>query len=36
MVGQLVACYGSVDRYLGMLAATLGEWSARSSTSSAR
>jgi DNA-binding CsgD family transcriptional regulator len=26
MVGQLVACYGSVDRYLGMLAATLGEW----------
>ena len=26
MVGQLVACYGSVDRYLGMLATTLGEW----------
>jgi DNA-binding CsgD family transcriptional regulator len=26
MIGQLVACYGSVDRYLGMLAATLGEW----------
>ena len=26
MIGQLVACYGSVDRYLGMLATTLGEW----------
>jgi DNA-binding CsgD family transcriptional regulator/tetratricopeptide (TPR) repeat protein len=26
MIGQLVACYGSVDRYLGMLAATLREW----------
>lgn len=26
MIGQLVACYGPVDRYLGMLAATLGEW----------
>lgn len=26
MIGQGVACYGSVDRYLGMLAATLGEW----------
>lgn len=26
MVGHLVACYGSADRYLGMLAATLGEW----------
>jgi DNA-binding CsgD family transcriptional regulator len=26
MIVQLVACYGSVDRYLGMLAATLGEW----------
>jgi DNA-binding CsgD family transcriptional regulator len=25
MIGQLVACYGSADRYLGMLAATLGE-----------
>jgi DNA-binding CsgD family transcriptional regulator/tetratricopeptide (TPR) repeat protein len=25
MIGHLVACYGSVDRYLGMLAATLGE-----------
>jgi DNA-binding CsgD family transcriptional regulator/tetratricopeptide (TPR) repeat protein/Mrp family chromosome partitioning ATPase len=25
MVGHLVACYGSADRYLGMLAATLGE-----------
>jgi DNA-binding CsgD family transcriptional regulator len=25
-VGHLVACYGSADRYLGMLAATLGEW----------
>jgi DNA-binding CsgD family transcriptional regulator len=26
MIGQLVACYGSVDRYLGMLATTLGDW----------
>ena len=26
MVGHLVAFYGSADRYLGMLAATLGEW----------
>ncbi|MBV9607854.1 MAG: AAA family ATPase [Solirubrobacterales bacterium] len=26
MVGHLVAWYGSADRYLGMLAATLGEW----------
>jgi DNA-binding CsgD family transcriptional regulator/tetratricopeptide (TPR) repeat protein len=26
MVAGLVACYGSVDRYLGMLATTLGEW----------
>jgi DNA-binding CsgD family transcriptional regulator/tetratricopeptide (TPR) repeat protein len=26
MIGQGVACYGAVDRYLGMLAATLGEW----------
>jgi DNA-binding CsgD family transcriptional regulator/tetratricopeptide (TPR) repeat protein len=26
MIGSLVACYGAVDRYLGMLAATLGEW----------
>jgi DNA-binding CsgD family transcriptional regulator len=26
MIGHGVACYGSVDRYLGMLAATLGEW----------
>ena len=25
MVGHMVACYGAVDRYLGMLAATLGE-----------
>jgi DNA-binding CsgD family transcriptional regulator/tetratricopeptide (TPR) repeat protein len=25
MIGHLVACYGAVDRYLGMLAATLGE-----------
>jgi DNA-binding CsgD family transcriptional regulator len=25
MVGHLVACYGSADRYLGMLAATLGD-----------
>jgi class 3 adenylate cyclase/DNA-binding CsgD family transcriptional regulator/tetratricopeptide (TPR) repeat protein len=25
MVGYLVACYGAADRYLGMLAATLGE-----------
>ena len=26
IVGQLVACYGSVERYRGMLATTLGEW----------
>jgi DNA-binding CsgD family transcriptional regulator/tetratricopeptide (TPR) repeat protein len=26
MVGHLVMCYGAADRYLGMLAATLGEW----------
>ena len=26
MIGHLVACHGSADRYLGMLAATLGEW----------
>src|SRR4051794_39961186 len=26
MIGQLVSCYGAADRYLGMLAATLGEW----------
>jgi DNA-binding CsgD family transcriptional regulator len=26
MVGHLVMTYGSADRYLGMLAATLGEW----------
>jgi DNA-binding CsgD family transcriptional regulator len=26
MVGHVVACYGAADRYLGMLAATLGEW----------
>jgi DNA-binding CsgD family transcriptional regulator len=26
MVGHLVACYGAADRYLGMLATTLGEW----------
>jgi DNA-binding CsgD family transcriptional regulator len=26
MIGQLVACYGSVERYLGMLAATLNDW----------
>jgi DNA-binding CsgD family transcriptional regulator len=25
-VGHLVACYGAADRYLGVLAATLGEW----------
>src|SRR6185436_16738232 len=25
-IGQLVSCYGAADRYLGMLAATLGEW----------
>jgi DNA-binding CsgD family transcriptional regulator len=25
-IGQLVACYGAVDRYLGMLAAAIGEW----------
>ena len=27
MIGHLVSCYGAADRYLGMLAATLGEWS---------
>ena len=26
MIGHLVGCYGAADRYLGMLAATLGEW----------
>jgi DNA-binding CsgD family transcriptional regulator/tetratricopeptide (TPR) repeat protein len=26
MVGNLVTCYGAADRYLGMLARTLGEW----------
>lgn len=26
MIGHLVACYGAADRYLGMLAATLGKW----------
>ena len=26
MIGQLVSCYGAADRYLGMLAATMGEW----------
>jgi DNA-binding SARP family transcriptional activator/DNA-binding CsgD family transcriptional regulator len=26
MVGQLVACYGAADRYLGMLATAMGEW----------
>lgn len=26
MIGHLVACYGSADRYLGMLASTLGDW----------
>jgi len=26
MIGHLVAYYGAADRYLGMLAATLGEW----------
>ena len=26
MVAHLVACYGAADRYLGMLAAVLGEW----------
>ena len=26
MIAQCVACYGSVDRYLGMLATTLGAW----------
>ena len=37
MIGHLVACYGAADRYLGMLAATLGEPErAPRSTSSAR
>lgn len=26
MIGHMVACYGAADRYLGMLAGTLGEW----------
>ncbi|MBV9416391.1 MAG: hypothetical protein JO363_15520, partial [Solirubrobacterales bacterium] len=26
MIGNLVMCYGAADRYLGMLARTLGEW----------
>jgi len=26
MIAQCVACYGAVDRYLGMLATTLGAW----------
>ena len=26
MIGHLVACNGAADRYLGMLAAALGEW----------
>jgi DNA-binding CsgD family transcriptional regulator len=26
MIAHLVSCYGAADRYLGMLAATLGEW----------
>jgi DNA-binding CsgD family transcriptional regulator len=26
MIGHLVACYGAMDRYLGMTAAVLGEW----------
>jgi DNA-binding CsgD family transcriptional regulator len=26
VIGHLVSCYGAADRYLGMLAATLGEW----------
>jgi len=25
-IGQLVACYGAADRYLGMLAGVLGDW----------
>ena len=28
MIGQLVACYGAADRYLGMLAAVLADWDA--------
>jgi DNA-binding SARP family transcriptional activator/DNA-binding CsgD family transcriptional regulator/tetratricopeptide (TPR) repeat protein len=26
LIGHIVACYGAVDRYLGMLAAAMGEW----------
>src|SRR4029078_5493685 len=26
MIGHLVACYGAMDRYLGMTAAVLGDW----------
>ena len=35
MIGHLVACYGAADRYLGMLAATLGEDEPPRRTSSA-
>jgi len=28
VVGHLVSCYGAADRYLGMLAAVVGEWDA--------
>ncbi|HEV2981039.1 MAG TPA: AAA family ATPase [Solirubrobacteraceae bacterium] len=30
MIGHGVACYGSADRYLGMLAAALGDWDSAS------
>jgi hypothetical protein len=33
MIGHLVSCYGAADRYLGMLAATLGESDGRRRTS---
>ena len=36
MIGHGVACYGSVDRYLGMLAATLGDVRARAGATSRR
>ena len=36
MIGHLVACYGVADRYLGMLASTLGDARARASALRAR
>ena len=36
MIGHVVACYGAADRYLGMLAAALGEVGARARRTSKR